>query len=97
MSNATSDEIRNARLSNPQYRGGYAAGYADAMNEILRECKARLDGTPVLSDLSYHAASCLEDVAELLDNIESFGQNTDLLNDPATDSRVGNRTPFVEE
>lgn len=77
MSNGTSDEIRNARLSNPQYRAGYAAGYADAMNEILRECKTRLDGTPVLSDISYHAASCLEDVAELLDNIESLNRDTD--------------------
>ncbi len=86
------DLNRNARLGNPEYRTGYATGYADAMNEILRECKARLDGTPVLSEISYHAASCLEDIAELLDNIESGTSATD-----APGGRRGeSRSPFTE-
>jgi len=63
----------NRRLLDPQYREGYAAGYADAMNEMMRECKLRLEGTEVLSDLAYHAASCLEDVADLLDTTEPLG------------------------
>lgn len=86
------DLNRNARLSHPEYRTGYATGYADAMNEILRECKARLDGTPILSELSYHAASCLEDIAELLDKIESGGTDIDSL-DPRRES---GRSPFTE-
>lgn len=67
----SNNEVRNVRLLDPEYRAGYAAGYAEAMNEMMRECKAHLDGMPVMSDLAYHAASCLEDIADLLDRTET--------------------------